>query len=71
MSNESQNILTAALALPETERLWLVERLMDTLPADTDELTDDELFAELERRRAEVEKDPSMAIPWKDVVMGE
>jgi putative addiction module component (TIGR02574 family) len=71
MINESQNILTAALALPETERLWLAERLMETLPPELDEMTDDELFAELERRRAEVKKDPSIAIPWKDVVLGE
>ena len=71
MSNESQNLLSAALALPETERLWLAERLMETLPPDVDTQTDDEWFAELERRREEVEKNPSVAIPWKDVVMGE
>jgi putative addiction module component (TIGR02574 family) len=71
MSNQTQTVLDAAMALPEAERLWLVERLMETLPPDVDEMTDDELYAELERRRAEVEKDPSAAIPWKDVVMGE
>jgi putative addiction module component (TIGR02574 family) len=68
MSNESQSILAAAAGLSEDERLWLVERLMETLPPDLDERSDQELFAELERRRAEVEKDPSTAIPWKDVV---
>jgi putative addiction module component (TIGR02574 family) len=68
MSEETQAILTAALALPEADRAELAERLLESLSPEMDELSDDELFAELERRRAEAEKDPSVAIPWTDVV---
>lgn len=71
MSDESQNLLTAALALAEAERLWLVERLMETLPPDTDEMTDDELYAELERRRADVEQGLVKPIPWSELRLEE
>jgi putative addiction module component (TIGR02574 family) len=75
MSPENQAIFDAALDLPEDERAELAELLLDSLPPTPEELardgwvevTDDELFAELERRRAEFEKDPSVAVPWSEI----
>jgi len=67
MSPQTQALLDAALALPEAERILLVERLLETLPPETDEVTDDELFAELERRRMEVEQGVEKPIPWSEV----
>jgi len=66
MSETAQAILAAALSLPEEEREELVERLMESLPPSTDEMDDETLLAELERRRAEYERDPSVAIPWSE-----
>ncbi len=62
MTAQIKAVFEAALALPETERALLAETLLETLPSPSDELADDELFTELERRRAEFEKDPSSAI---------
>ncbi len=67
MSPETQSVYQAALALPEAERALLVERLMETLSPEEVELTDDELFAELERRRADVEEGRVKPIPWSEV----
>jgi putative addiction module component (TIGR02574 family) len=67
MTPETQALFAAALALPEAERALLTERLLETLAPETDELTDDELFAELERRRTEVEQGLVKPIPWSKV----
>ncbi len=67
MNPQTQALYEAALALPEAERSLLVERLLETLSPEEDELTDDELFAELERRRAEVEQGLVEPIPWSEV----
>jgi putative addiction module component (TIGR02574 family) len=66
MSPESQSIFNAALTLPEEERAILVRRLAETVSPDADELADEELFAELERRRAEVERGEATLIPWTE-----
>ena len=66
MSPESQSLLDAALTLPETERALLSQRLAESLSPDADELADEELFAELERRRAEVEEGQVQLIPWAE-----
>src|SRR5947209_5591655 len=63
MSTEMQAILDAALALPEGERELLVGCLLESLSPGADEMSDDEFYAELERRAAELEQDPSTAIP--------
>ena len=66
MSPETQSVYQAALALPEAERALLIERLTESLTSELDELTDDELYAELERRRAEVEQGLVKPIPWAE-----
>jgi putative addiction module component (TIGR02574 family) len=67
MPSSSQAIFEAALALPEAERALLVERLLESLPPEPEELTDDELVAELERRSADFERGTADAIPWSEL----
>ena len=71
MTSQTQAILDAALALPEAERALLVERLLETLSPEQGELSDEELFAELERRRAEVEQGQVKPGPWSEVRLEE
>lgn len=67
MTDQTQSILETALSLPETERLVIAERLLESVPDDA-ESPDDEAFAtELDRRWAEFERDPSVAVPWSEV----
>ena len=67
MAPETSSLLTAALALPESERAVLVERLLESLPTHVDALTDDEMEAELNRRFEEFQRDPSVAVPWSEI----
>ena len=67
MTAQTKALLDAALALPETERALLADELLESLSPNLEAMTDDELFAELKRRDAELEKDPSAAIPWSEL----
>lgn len=67
MKNQFESILKAALSLPEMQRVLLIDELVESLPPDTGPYSDEEMLAELERRHAEFEKDPSIAIPWSEV----
>jgi putative addiction module component (TIGR02574 family) len=62
-------ILAEALKLPADERAALAEQLLDSVDDEAgksvDEMTDEELSAELERRHQEYLRDPSVAIPWE------
>ncbi len=71
MTAQVKAVFDAALALPETERVLLAECLLETLPSEQDELADEELYAELERRRADFEKDPSGAVPLSELLKEE
>jgi putative addiction module component (TIGR02574 family) len=68
MNTDVKTILAAALALPDADRAMIAERLLESLPseADVDSMTDEEFAAELERRRQEYARDPSVAIPWSE-----
>ena len=67
MNVQTQSVIDTALALSEAERAIVVERLLESLSPVTSEATDEELYAELERRHAEFEQDPSVAIPWSEL----
>jgi putative addiction module component (TIGR02574 family) len=67
MPSSNQAIFEAALALPEAERALLVERLLESLPQEQEELTDDEWVAELERRSADFQRGTADAIPWSEL----
>ena len=58
-------ILNAALNLPESDRLVIASRLLDTLPDDPPGLSDDdpEFAAELDRRSGDLEG----AVPWEQL----
>jgi putative addiction module component (TIGR02574 family) len=71
MTTQIKAVFDAALALPDTERLLLAEQLLQTLPSSADELSDEELFAELERRRADFEQDPASAISATELLKDE
>jgi putative addiction module component (TIGR02574 family) len=66
MDASTKTVFDAALALPETERAALAEQLLASLSRDGD-TDDEELTAELERRAAELERDPSGGIPWEQL----
>ena len=67
MDEKSQQILEAALSLPEEQRASIVEALLQTLPSESDEWDDDELASELDRRLDETLGDPSSTVSWSDL----
>jgi len=67
MSDQTQTIFAAALALTEGERALLVEQLLESLSPEPEEMTDEEFLAELDRRSAEFLQDPSVGVPWSEV----
>jgi putative addiction module component (TIGR02574 family) len=67
MDQKSQEVLEAALTLPEGDRARIVEVLLQTLSAETDEREDDELVSELVRRLEEALNDPSSTMPWSEL----
>jgi putative addiction module component (TIGR02574 family) len=66
MNERFEAILKSALALPEAERVFLIDELLESLPPDNGPLSDEEMLAELERRRAEVEQGLVKPIPWAE-----
>ncbi len=67
MSPTGKALFQQAAALPENERLALVERIMETLPPAADDLTDEEWEAELERRRAEFDRGDAEPVSWEQL----
>ena len=70
MNLSQSELLNAALALPDVERLALAEALLSSLPdglAELDDLDDEAFEQELLRRGEEMKKDPSIGIPWSEL----
>ncbi|MCI0380812.1 MAG: addiction module protein [Gemmataceae bacterium] len=61
------NLLTEALALPESERILLIEQLLESLGSDSDEVEDQEFAAELLRRSNEIDQGTAELIPWSQL----
>jgi putative addiction module component (TIGR02574 family) len=60
-------LLKELMELTPEERIQLAEDLWDSIaPEEMPPLTDEQM-AEMDRRVAEHEKDPSSALPWEDV----
>jgi hypothetical protein len=60
----SQDFLESILGLPESERLLVASRLLETLPdaTTTEEINEEAYFAELERRSGDWEG----AVTWAE-----
>ncbi len=70
MSKRSAAVLVEAMKLSKKERAELAEGLLESLdgPAtDIDSMSEEDFKAELDRRREELIKDPSLGIPWGEV----
>jgi len=65
MQSPSEAVFEAALKLPESERIVLVSRLLETMPPEDSgiSLEDATLAEELDRRFADREG----SIPWSDL----
>jgi putative addiction module component (TIGR02574 family) len=60
-------LLKELMELTPEERIQLAEDLWDSIaPEEMPPLTDEQM-AEMDRRLAEHERDPSSALPWEDV----
>ena len=60
--------LNYLLTLDVPEKLELIGVLWDSIDASAHSVSmSDELVAELDRRKAEVERDPSLLVPWEVV----
>lgn len=65
MPATAEEIVTAAIQLPESDRLAIVSRLLETM-GDDDHLPsvdDSDFIEELRRRR----NDPADAVPWSQL----
>jgi putative addiction module component (TIGR02574 family) len=63
----SQQIIDAALKLPEGERAAIVKRLLETLPPEVDDYEDAEWAAELDRRLDDFKQGKVDSVPWDDL----
>jgi putative addiction module component (TIGR02574 family) len=67
MSGDVDQALNAALALPNGERVELVEALLASLRPGDRPPFDESLRAVIERRSSELESGSVVGIPWSDV----
>jgi putative addiction module component (TIGR02574 family) len=63
----TETILQAALALPEGERMVLVDSILSTLGPPVPEMSEEEWRATLERRVREVETGAVKPLTWEEV----
>jgi putative addiction module component (TIGR02574 family) len=67
MTEESAALLKSALTLPESERIWLTEQLLQSLPPQQAGELEDAFLEELEGRAAEANADPTSLLPWSEI----
>lgn len=67
MSDQTKELLKSALKLPDTERTWLAEQILQSLPAEAEDAIDQAFLEELDRRAEEAEADPGSLVSWEDV----
>ena len=63
----TRDLMASALALPEKERLKLVEALLSSLTPSAEEMSNEELKSELDRRWTEHEANPAAALSCEAV----
>jgi putative addiction module component (TIGR02574 family) len=67
MSPAAANVLSSALALPETERLKIATALLDSADEPPGMKSPEEWEAEIARRSAEIDAGTVILIPWEVV----
>jgi putative addiction module component (TIGR02574 family) len=67
MTRAAKDIVKAAIQLPESERVQVVEQLLASLEPGTDEGVDAAWAAEIERRSQQIEEGTVSLIPWEEV----
>jgi len=67
MSPATEQLLQSALALPEEERLLLVEALLAECDRALAQPFDDACLAEIKRRSAEIDAGTGRLTPWPEV----
>lgn len=67
MNVDSQQIVDAALKLPEAERAAVVEELLESLSPKSEVISDDEWFTELQRRSAEFRESREASMSWDEL----
>ncbi|MBI4604201.1 MAG: addiction module protein [Planctomycetes bacterium] len=67
MSNQGQELLSAALSLPEIERAVLARELIASLDGPPDADAEEAWALEIQRRLELHEKDPSRGEDWEKV----
>jgi putative addiction module component (TIGR02574 family) len=66
MNVTPQEIVKAALQLPERDRLAVVSQLLDSLPTEIADLNEEEFHAELDRRS----RDWDGSVSWDELKAG-
>ncbi len=67
MARRAEDIVKAAVQLPEKERVQVVERLLASLESTPDEDVDAAWASEIKRRSREIKEGTVRPLPWKDV----
>jgi putative addiction module component (TIGR02574 family) len=66
VNEATRALLQPLLALPEDQRAALVEALLDSL-SDEEEVPEQELFDEIDKRRESVRKGTEKGVVWEDL----
>lgn len=67
MAKLAQNIIKAAVKLPERDRVRVVEQLLTSLEPEAEQDVDAAWAAEIERRSRELKEGTVRLLPWKTV----
>jgi len=68
MNTQPQDLLAAALSLPETDRADLAASLLRSLDPVADPTADAAWAAEIERRVNSIDNGEAKLVPWDDVM---
>lgn len=67
MSAKSDSVRDEALRLPEQERARLAAALLASLDGEAEEGVEEAWAAEVEKRKAQVERGEARLVPWEQV----
>jgi len=67
MAKLAENIIKAAVKLPQKDRVRVVEQLLNTLEPEAEQDVDAAWAAEIERRSREIKEGAVRPLPWRQV----